>query len=212
MLVLLLIFGSGAAALVLRSNLSRVVLTWDRFLTPIGDRALTALADRLAADREVIRMTYEHARGLTRERGLAVVLDAGHGLMVQFGRERERLLEGMRRYSLNATQIESLPALRPLRFHLPGLALRAGLYAIADLFLVGSPERYRLRLALLRKAVRHVLKATHRVALEKAGSATLDAALHDWDTIDRETVASFRAVATAILNPPLSDAVVTRHR
>jgi hypothetical protein len=212
MLVLLLIFGSGAAALALRSNLGRVVLTWDRFLTPLGDRALTALAERLAADDEVVRMTYQHARGLTRERGLMVVLDAGHGLLVQFGRERERLLEGMRKYSLDATQIESLPALWPLRFHLPGLALHAGLYAIADLFLVGSPERFRLRLSFLRKAVRHVLKATRRVALEKAGSGTLDAALHDWDTVNRETVASFRAVATAILNPPLTDAVVTRNR
>lgn len=209
MLLLLLVFASGAGALLLRSSLGRVVLAWDRFLTPTGDRALTALADRLAADREVIRMAYEQAAGRTPDPGLEVVLDAGHGLMVQLGRERERLLEGVRKHSLGATQIETLPALTARRFRLPGLALRAGIYGVADLFLVGSPERFRLRLSFLRKAVRHVLTATRRVAGGKAGQATLDAALQDWDTVDRETVSSFRAVATAIFNPPLPEGVVT---
>ena len=212
MLTWLLVLGSGAVALAVRGSFNRMKLDWSQLLTPFGDRARASLAERLAADREVILITYDHAKGLTAARGLGMVLDAGHGLMIQFARERLRLLESMRTYSHQASQIQSLPPLWPLRFHLPLLALQAGFLMLADVFLVGSPERFRLRLYLLRHATRRVLSATRRVARGRAGASTLEAALADWDTIDRETLAAFGAVATAILKPTMPKVRLTHRK
>lgn len=131
------------------------------------------------------------------------LLDAGWEFVSALAPERERLLRDLVRYTRMLGAVAPLPPLRPAQFKLRGLATLAGLGWLAHQFLVTVPERATLRLQILRRGRQLVLRAipcgdARRARGRAPEWVRIDAAQADWSTLDRESLASFGSVVTAL--------------
>ncbi len=122
--------------------------------------------------------------------------------MTSLAEDRQQLLVSMARYSRMVTALMPLPPLSAGAFRLRSIRTLAGLSAVAHHLLVTVPERFRLRLIVLRRGFLIVLRALAQRRPETAPRwAFVIDALADWHTLDAETLESFRALVTAVTLP-----------
>ena len=191
---------------------------WETLLTPAGLRAYEDLRDRFDRERAAIDLSYvkaEEARdgGDVEEAGR--LLAVGYDYLSLVAPDRERLLDGLKLYSRMCAAIVPLPPLRPTAFRLPQLVTLAGLGMIAHHLLVTIPDRFRLRLELLRRGLGIALRALLRGTHARSGQLDPDwakvlAARTDFHTISEETIESFAALVSALVHQPVTAAALHR--
>lgn len=192
---------------------------WDQVLTPAGRRAWEELRERFDREKAAIDLSYVQAERLKDEGDVGEaerLLAVGYDYLAVVAPDRERLLEGLKLYSRMCAAIVPLPPLRPMAFRLPQLVTLAGLGLVAHHLLVTIPDRFRLRLELLRRglgiALRALLQGGQR---ERHGRLDPDwakvlAARTDFHTISEETLESFAALVTALVQQPAAAAALHR--
>jgi hypothetical protein len=221
--VLTLAVASGAVLLLLLFLASydeaSINQGWDTLLNPAGRRAYEELRSRFDRERNAIDFSYgraEQARdgGDAEEAGR--LLAVGYEYLAQLAPDRERLLDGLRLYSRMCAAIVPLPPLRPNAFRLPELATLAGLAWLAHHLLVTIPDRFRLRLDLLRRGLGIALKALlqgserRRKGQPDPDWTRLLAARADFHSISDETLESFAALVSALVRQPATAAALQR--
>ena len=192
---------------------------WDKVLTPAGQRAYEELRGRFGRERAAIDLSYDRADQARRtgdRQEAARLLQVGYEYLAQIAPDRERLLDGLKLYSRMCAAIVPLPPLRPTAFKLPELATLAGLGVLAHHLLVTIPDRFRLRLELLRRGLGLSLRALFRGAQPQT-AASLEshwgrvlAARSDFHTISDETLESFAALVSALVRQPVAAAALHR--
>ena len=221
MLTLAVATGAVVLLLVLLASYDEASISqdWDAILTPAGRRAFEELRERFDREKAAIEFSSLKAEtandeGDAEEAGR--LLAVGYDYLAVVAPDRERLLDGLKLYSRMCAAIVPLPPLRPMAFRLPQLATLAGLGLIAHHLLVTVPDRFRLRLELLRRglglALRALLQGGRR---ERQGRLDPDwakvlAARTDFHTISEETLESFAAMVTAIAHQPATEAALHR--
>jgi hypothetical protein len=192
---------------------------WEAILTPGGLRAYEDLKDRFDREKAAIDFSYAKAEaarddGDVQEAGR--LLAVGYDYLALVAPDRETLLDGLKLYSRMCAAIVALPPLRPTAFRLPQLVTLAGLGVLGHHLLVTIPDRFRLRLELLRRglgiALVVLLRGTHR---ERGGRLDPDwarvlAARTDFHTISEETIESFGALVSALVRQPATAAALHR--
>jgi hypothetical protein len=213
MLTLAVAGGAVAVLLVFLASYDEASINkdWEAILTPAGRRAWGELRERFDREKAAIEFSYlkaerAHDEGDAEEAGR--LLSVGYDYLAVIAPDRERLLEGLKLYSRMCAAIVPLPPLRPMAFRLPQLVTLAGLGLLAHHLLVTIPDRFRLRLELLRRglgiALRALLQGGQR---ERHGRLDPDwakvlAARTDFHTVSEETLESFAALVTALVHQP----------
>ena len=217
MMLLAVAIGSGVVLLFVigRYRYAGLDVDWQVLVTPAGRRALNELRSRFALERPAIEIAIGRPREIADEGDeaeAARLLVAGYEYMASLAVDREQLLHSMARYSRMVTALMPLPPIAADHFHLRRLSTLAGLAAIVHHLLVTVPERFRLRLAVLRAGFKIVLRALLRAGgpgETPRWQIAVDA-LADWHTLDVETLESFRALVTAVTLPEIEAAKAAR--
>jgi hypothetical protein len=203
---LILLAGAGGLVILLltlgRANESAAA-SWEPLLTPSGRRAYEELRARFARERDAVELSYERAEEVRSEDPdeLALMLRAGYEFIAHTAPDRMHLLRSAALYSRLVAAMVPLPPLRPAAFRLSKLGLRARVAGLVHHLLVTVPERFRLRLALLRYGVGVVvatLAGLQRGPVDDPAWRRLQAARADWHTINDETLESFRVLVSAV--------------
>jgi hypothetical protein len=206
---LILLTGAGGLVLLLlalgRANESAAA-AWEPILTPAGRRAYDELRARFAREKDAVELTYERAEEVRGEdpAELALMLRAGYEFIAHTAPDRMQLLRSAAVYSRLVAAMVPLPPLRPSAFRLSHLGLRARAASLGHHLLVTVPERFRLRLALLRYGVRVVvgtLAGLQQGTVDDPAWRKVQAARADWHTITDETLESFRVLVSAVSEP-----------
>lgn len=221
MLTLAVAFLGVALLLVLLASYDEASVgrDWEAILTPGGLRAYEELKDRFDRERAAIDLSYAKAEaarngGDVREAGR--LLAVGYDYLALVAPDRERLLDGLKLYSRMCAAIVSLPPLRPTAFRLPQLVTLAGLGLIAHHLLVTIPDRFRLRVELLRRglgiALGVLLRGTRQERNPQGNPdwTSVLAARADFHTISEETLESFGALVSALVRQPATSAALHR--
>jgi hypothetical protein len=181
---------------------------WQFVLNAPEQRAIEALRRRIDLDAALARQALEaaqRARGARRAPDAITVLGVALAILEDAGADRLTRLRAMAVYSRMVRAIRPLPAPTPAPFR--GRPLR-GAAAVAGLvhgFLVGTQERFRLWLLLMRLGVRTVLRGSRR-AVDEAGRqpersgawAAFAAELSDFEALDASHLAAFEALAASL--------------
>ncbi|HKP99858.1 MAG TPA: hypothetical protein VJ735_05960 [Actinomycetes bacterium] len=188
-----------------RVNETAFDVDWQDLATPEGRRALYELRRRFALERGGINLALGRPLELAAagdEAEAARLLVAGYVYMAGLAQDRQQLLRAMARYSRMVNALMPLPPVAAGAFRLRQLRSLAGLGAAAHHLLVTVPERFRLRVAVLRRGFWIVLRAiaTRRPDTAPRWAVVVDA-LADWHSLDEETLESFRALVTAVALP-----------
>lgn len=203
----LILLAGGGGLIVLLLTLGRAneaaASSWEPLLTPTGRRAYDELRARFARERDAVELTYERAEEARAEdpAELVLMLRAGYEFIAHTAPDRMQLLRSAALYSQLVAAMVPLPALRPAAFQLSNLGLRARAASLVHHLLVTVPERFQLRLALLRYGVGVVvatLAGLQRGPVDDPAWRRLQAARADWHTISDETLESFRVLVSAV--------------
>lgn len=185
-----------------RYNETSLVVDWQEVVTPEGRRAYEELRARFANERAALDLTCDRAAESRRAEEAAQLLAAGYSFLEHVVRERRMLLENIGRYSRMVGAIAPVPPLRPGDFQLRQLVTLAGVGAVFHHLLITMPERLRLRVLILRGGLGVVLRAYARGARPEHTDWKLVAtARADWNTLNAETLDSFRALVTSVVLP-----------
>jgi hypothetical protein len=185
-----------------RYNETSLVVDWAEVVSPAGRRAYEDLRARFASERAALDLTCDRAAESRRTEEAAQLLAAGYSFLEHVVVERRLLLENMARYSRMVGAIAPVPPLRPGDFHLRQLVTLAGVGAIVHHLVVTMPERLRLRVLILRTGLGVVLRAYARGTRRRDPDWKLVAtARADWNTLNAETLDSFRALVTSVVLP-----------
>jgi hypothetical protein len=185
-----------------RYNETSLTVDWTEVVSPAGRRAYEELRSRFANERAALDFTCDRAAESRRAEEAAQLLAAGYSFLEHVVVERRRLLENMARYSRMIGAIAPVPHLRPGDFELRQLMTLAGVGAVAHHLLVTMPERLRLRIFILRNGLSVVLRAYARGSRpERTDWQLVAAARADWNTLNAETLDSFRALVTSVVLP-----------
>jgi hypothetical protein len=203
---LILLAGGGGLVMLLlalgRAN-EAAANAWEPLLTPVGRRAYDELRARFARERDAVELTYERAEEARAEDPveLGLMLRAGYEFIAHTAPDRMQLLRSATLYSRLVASMVPLPPLRPSSFELSSLGIGARAAALAHHLLVTVPERFRLRLAVLRYGLGIVVVTLARLQpgpVDEPAWRRLQAARADWHTITDETLESFRVLVSAV--------------
>jgi hypothetical protein len=196
-----------------RYNIRSVLREWESLLTPEGQRALAALRDHVELDALLAQDAHAKARRERRRQRFseaARLLDLAARVIAQAVPDRLGRLRAMAVCSRMVAALLPMRPLLPRSFRLRELASVAGICALLHHLLVASEERFRLRLWAMAAGYRIVLGIARRSASTVESGADgsevpwgrFDAALSDFQALDREHVESFRVLLLALQHTP----------
>ena len=171
-------------------------------------RAVDALRQRIELDSALAHQALgaaERARDAKRAPDALTVLRVALSVMEEAGADRLTRLRAMAVYSRMVQAIRPLPPPSPAPFRGSRLKATAALAGFLHRLLVGTQERFRLWLVMMRLGIRIVLHGGRR-ATEAAARAPLGAqpwtafaeGLQDFETLDASHLAAFEALAASI--------------
>jgi hypothetical protein len=182
---------------------------WQMLLTPRARRAYDEVSERVndelaLADLALARALELRRLGSTDE--ALEVLEAGYALIERFSPSMRTFLNGLSVFSRMVAAMTPVPPLRPQTLEVDRLSRLAGLNQVLHRFLVTTPERFHLRLFILRRsfvvATRFLFAAKQRLARREPGSeadwSSVEAARRDLHTLSNESLESFRALLLSL--------------
>jgi hypothetical protein len=177
---------------------------WELVLTPRGQQALQSLTQETRAELALVDITYDQARGAAADGNLQQslrLLDLGCRLVENYCPTMIRSLAAMSVLSRMVAAMAPVKPLRPRAFKLRQLANLAYMNAFLHHFLVGTTERFRLRLYILGRGfltlMRVVTRATAGVKATPEASPewqSLEAARKDVRVLSEESLETFRVL------------------
>jgi hypothetical protein len=191
-----------------RYNRTLALQRWHFVLNVPEQRALEALRQRVELDAALARQALEaaeRARDAKRNPDAITVLRVALSVLEEAGADRLTRLRAMAIYSRMVKAIQPLPPPSPAPFRGTRLKLASGIAGFVHRLLVGTQERFRLWLVMLRVGVGIVLSGGRRAAeaasLEpekpRAWAAFADE-LSDFEALDASHVAAFEALAASL--------------
>jgi len=210
-MVELVLSGVGCAALCYtlgRYNRALALQRWEFVLNTPEQRALDALRRRVELDAALAHQALdaaERARDAKRTPDALTVLRVALSVLEEAGADRLTRLRAMAVYSRMVQAIRPLPPPSPAPFRGAGLKATARLAAVLHSFLVGTQERFRLWLVMMRLGVGIVLHGGRRAAdaasqkpeNPQAWAAFADG-LSDFEALDASHLAAFEALAASL--------------
>ena len=191
-----------------RYNRALALQRWQFVLNVPEQRALDALRQRIELDTALARQAFdaaERARDAQRAPDAITVLQVALSVLEEAGADRLTRLRAMTVYSRMVQAIRPLPPPSPSSYEGTRLKLTAAGAGLVHRLLVGTQERFRLWLVMMRLGIGIVLtggrRATHELAREpqKARPWTdFKANLHDFETLDASHLAAFEALAASL--------------
>lgn len=203
-----------------RYNERALLRDWRMLLTREGRRQLDALQLQTDMDTAAAAAAVQGAAKARSHEDVdeAVrLLQLGCAALEAATPDRIRRLRGMAVCARMASAIVPVAPLRPKDFRLRRLATLAGMGQLVHQVLVGTGERFALRLRLLRIAFPLAVHALSRARWKATASpqasaawALFEAGVEDWRTLDREHVESFRALLVSLAAEPTEDVATAR--
>jgi hypothetical protein len=191
-----------------RYNRALALQRWEFVLNIPEQRALDALRQRVELDAALARQAFEaaeRARTAQRNPDAISVLRVALSVLEEAGADRLTRLRAMAVYSRMVQAIRPLPPPSPAPFRGGRLKLTAALASLAHRLLVGTQERFRLWLVMIRVGIGIVLSGGRRAAdaaSREPGRAQPWAefadGLHDFEALDASHVAAFEALAASL--------------
>ena len=189
------------------------VKNWEVFLTPRAEEAYVGLTANTNADLELADVAFEgaaQARAAGAHMKALELLDMGCQLIEDYCPSMLRSLRAMAVLSRMVAAITPMRPLRPEGFQLAQMTQLAHLHAFLHQFLVGTGERFRLRLMILgrgfRLVGRLVTRSTARIQASEVGVdrewARLDLARADLRTLTDESLDSLRILVESLAAQP----------
>jgi hypothetical protein len=207
----LLLSTVGCAALCYtlgRYNRALALQRWEFVLNLPEQRALEALRQRIDLDALLARQALEaaeRAREAKRNPDAISVLRVALSVLEEAGADRLTRLRAMAVYSRMVQAIRPLPPPSPAPFRGAQLKATAALASLAHRLLVGTQERFRLWLVMMRLGVGIVLQGGRRAAdaaTREPGQprpwAAFANGLHDFEVLDASHLAAFEALAVSL--------------
>ena len=191
-----------------RYNRALALQRWQFVLNAPEQRAVDALRRRIELDSALARQALEaaeRARDARRAPDAITVLKVALSVLEEAGADRLTRLRAMAVYSRMVQAIRPLPAPSPAPFRDTRLKATAAAAGLAHRLLVGTQERFRLWLVMMRLGVGIVLQGGRRAAeaasrepqLPRHWGAFADG-LHDFETLDASHLAAFEALAASL--------------
>ncbi len=191
-----------------RHDRAATLRRWRFILNLPARRAVTALRQQMELDQALARQALaaaERAREAGRLQDAAAVLRAALAVLEEAGADRLTRLQAMRVYSRMVRAIQPLQPPSPERFRDRRLRLLASATALGLRFLVGSVERFRTCLLMLRYGVRIVLHGARASTAEAARQPARPApwvrftdGVEDFAALDASHLAAFEALSASL--------------
>jgi hypothetical protein len=143
------------------------VKNWNMFLTPANKGAFVRVEAETRAELELADVAFEgaaQAAAAGADTKSMQMLDMGCELIERYCPTMLQSLKAMAVLSRMVAAITPMPTLRPKDFRLSQLAQLAYLHAFLHQFLVGTGERFRLRLMILGRGFRLIGRLVARSA------------------------------------------------
>ena len=186
----------------------RTLREWEIVLNPDGAQTYDHVSAQLAFNAAAVRESYmsaERAQAEGRLEEALRYLSLGSRMVSSCSDDLLGTLRSLGSLARHASAIAPIPPLRPSGFRARELATLAGLHIFGHHLLITTRERLRLRLAVLRCAVRAasalLLRATWRTReapSKAAGWARIGALRADLGTLTDESLLSLRAVLASL--------------
>ena len=191
-----------------RYNRALALQRWHFVLNAPEQRAVDALRNRIELDSALARQALdaaERARQASRAPDAITVLKVALTVLEEAGADRLTRLRAMAVYSRMVQAIRPLPPPSPAPYRSVELKVTAGAAGILHRLLVGTQERFRLWLVMMRLGVGIVLRGGRRAA-DAAGRspeqvrpwAAFADGLHDFEQLDATHLAAFEALAASL--------------
>jgi hypothetical protein len=181
---------------------------WHFVLNSPARRAADALRQQMLLDEALARQALAaagRARAAGRLQEASAVLRAALAVLEDAGADRLARLSAMRVYSRMVQAIQPTPPPSPEPFRNPRLRLLATGTALAQRFMVGGLERFRLWLLMLRYGVSIVLHGARRSRAEverrpaQPGAwARFGDGVEDFVALDASHLAAFEALSASL--------------
>lgn len=191
-----------------RYNRSLALQRWQFVLNVPEQRALEALRQRIELDAALARQAFdaaERARNAQRAPDALTVLQVALAVLEEAGADRLTRLRAMGVYSRMVQAIRPLPPPSPAQFQGRKLKATAGLAGFVYRLLVGTQERFRLWLMMMRTGVGIVLSGGRRAAEAASREpekprpwVEFKEGLHDFEALDASHLAAFEALAASL--------------
>jgi hypothetical protein len=191
-----------------RYNRALALQRWEFVLNVPEQRALDALRRRVELDAALSHQALEaaeRARDAKRTPDALSVLRVALSVLEEAGADRLTRLRAMAVYSRMVQAIRPLPAPSPAPFRGARMKATAAVASLAHRLLVGTQERFRLWLVMMRFGVGIVLHGGRRAAEaaslepdEPRPWAAFADGLHDFETLDASHLAAFEALAASL--------------
>jgi hypothetical protein len=191
-----------------RYDRAATVRRWHFVLNLPARRAVAALRQQMELEQALARQALAaaaRAREAGRLQDAVSVLRAAVDVLEEAGADRLTRLRAMRVYSRMVRAIQPLPPPSPEPFRQRRLRLLASAAALGQRFLVGSVERFRLFLLMLRFGVQIVVQGARRSSAEAARAPEqpqpwrqVDDGLEDFAALDASHLAAFEALSASL--------------
>jgi hypothetical protein len=192
------------------------VRNWNMFLTPANKGAFVRVEAETRAELELADVAFEgaaQAAAAGADTKAMQMLDMGCELIERYCPTMLQSLKAMAVLSRMVAAITPMPTLRPKDFRLPQLVQLAYLHAFLHQFLVGSGERFRLRLMILGRGFRLlgrlVAKSAWRIRGREEGAAEewgrLALARADLRSLTDESLNSLRVLVETLETAPRAE-------
>jgi hypothetical protein len=191
-----------------RYNRALALQRWQFVLNVPEQRALDALRQRIELDAALARQAFdaaERARDAQRAPDAITVLQVALSVLEEAGADRLTRLRAMTVYSRMVQAIRPLPPPSPTSYQGTRLKLTAAAAGLVHRLLVGTQERFRLWLVMMRLGIGIVLtggrRATDELAREPQKTrpwTDFKENLHDFEALDASHLAAFEALAASL--------------
>lgn len=191
-----------------RYNRALALQRWQFVLNVPEQRALDALRQRIDLDKALAHQAFdaaERARDAQRAPDALTVLQVALSVLEEAGADRLTRLRAMTVYSRMVQAIRPLPPPSPASYKGTRLKITAAGAGLVHRLLVGTQERFRLWLVMMRLGVGIVLsggrRATDELAKEPQKArpwADFKENLLDFEALDASHLAAFEALAASL--------------
>jgi hypothetical protein len=191
-----------------RYNRALALQRWQFVLNVPEQRALDSLRQRIELDAALARQAFdaaERARDAQRAPDALTVLQVALSVLEEAGADRLTRLRAMTVYSRMVQAIRPLPAPSPAPYKGMRLKAAAVIAGLVHRMLVGTQERFRLWLVMMRLGIGIVLSGGRRAADELAREprkarpwTEFKEGLHDFQALDASHLAAFEALAASL--------------
>jgi hypothetical protein len=195
---------SGLMCLVLlfldgRRRERQVWQDWELVLTPQGEHTYQAMASRFHDEIALAEVGLGRATALARigsTQEAIDLLEAGCRSIQRFAPDMDRALTSMATFSRMVAAMAPVSPLRPRDFRLTRLVWWAQIEWLVHHFLVTAPERFRLRLFVLRRgvgaALRRLQDVRGRIATDREAWDVVELLREDLKRLSDASLDSFR--------------------